>query len=356
MFSVTRRELLWLSSSGLLVRRAFGAEGPQNLSYPLRTIEGSITPPNLFFVRDHFNQPDISIESWSIRIEGEVAHPYELSFSDLVELPSKKIEAVLECAGNAANGSAVSNGVWEGLSLAALLERAQPSPTASFVMLEGADSGKLFEDRSALPYSQIVPLEKCREDSSLIAYKLNDLLLPKRNGFPARALFPGWYGMDSVKWLKRIVIIKAPEEGANFQQSGMDRLYNRTRQVSNDLKVTRVSSIQVKSSVAWPNDKTKLPAGRYSVWGFAWTGAGGVRDVALSTDAGKTWDSARLEKKTNLHSWVRWTYSWQAAPGEHILMSRASDGSGNHQPIERDAARKDGYELNWCVPIHVSVR
>jgi hypothetical protein len=58
----------------------------------------------------------------------------------------------------------------------------------------------------------------------------------------------------------------------------------------------------------------------------------------------------------NPHSWVRWTYPWQAKPGEYVLMSRASDGNGNRQPIERDAARKDGYELNWCVPIHVSVR
>ena len=353
---MTRRELLWLSGAGLLTRPVFATTGPQNLSFPLRTLEGSITPPNLFFIRDHFNQPEISVETWNVRIEGRIAKPYELSFSDLVELPSKKIEAVLECAGNAANGSAVSNGVWEGVPLPALLHRAQPLPDARFVMLEAADSGRLFEDCSSLPYSQMVPLERCMEPSSLIAFKLNDLLLPKRHGFPARALFPGWYGMDSVKWLRRIVVMSAQDQQSGFHQSGMDRLYNRAKRTGNDVQVTRVSSVRVKSSVAWPNDGLKLPKGRYSVWGFAWSGAAAIRDVSVSVDAGRTWNLAGLQKQAGPDSWVRWEYQWNATPGEYVVMSRAADHAGNQQPLQRDPARKDGYELNWCVPIHCSVR
>ena len=81
-------------------------------------------------------------------------------------------------------------------------------PDAAFVLLEGSDSGRLFSDSPALPYSQLVPLSKCLDTSSLVAFKYNDLALPKRNGFPARALFPGWYGMDSVKWLRRIAVVQ----------------------------------------------------------------------------------------------------------------------------------------------------
>src|SRR5205823_5405249 len=111
---VTRRQLLYIPGARLLLDARPGISAPQNVSYPLRSIQGSITPPNLFFVRDHFSEPDISLESWKLRIEGRVNRPHDLSFSDLVELPSKKVEAVLECAGNVANGSAVSNGIWEG--------------------------------------------------------------------------------------------------------------------------------------------------------------------------------------------------------------------------------------------------
>lgn len=354
---MTRRHLLLLPGAGLLLRSAAATSDPQNLSYPLRSIEGSITSPELFFVRDHFSEPDISLETWRLRIEGRVARPYELTFSDLVELPTKRIESVLECAGNLANGSAVSNGKWEGVPISALLKPAQPGAGAALLMLEGADSGRLLRTTSPLPYSQLVPLEKCMDGTSLVAFKLNDLLLPKRNGFPARALLPGWYGMNSVKWLRRIVLMNLEDEQqSTFQRSGMNRLYNRIFSAKGDTHITRLSSVQVKSALAWPTNGLKLPAGRHLVWGFAWSGNGTIREVALTTDGGKVWDSTKLGTQSGAYSWVRWTYSWLAKPGEYVLMSRALDSAGLRQPIDRDRTRKDAYELNSCPPLHCTVR
>ena len=111
---MTRRQLLLLPGARWLLGPAFGASEAQNLSFPLRDIPGQLTDRNLFFVRDHFSEPELSLESWKLRIEGCVAHPYELTFSDLIESPTKKIESVLECAGNVAGGSGASNGIWEG--------------------------------------------------------------------------------------------------------------------------------------------------------------------------------------------------------------------------------------------------
>jgi DMSO/TMAO reductase YedYZ molybdopterin-dependent catalytic subunit len=354
---VTRRQLLSLSGAGLFIRSALAQPNTQNLSYPLRAVQGSITAPNLFFVRDHFSEPDISLEAWKLRIEGRVEHPYDLTFSDLVELPSKKVEAVLECAGNLANGSAVGNGLWEGVSISSLLSPARPASGAVFLMLEGADSGRLLQDRPQLPYSQLVPLQKCMDESSLVAFKLNDLLLPKRNGFPARALLPGWYGMDSVKWLRRIVVMNAQDEQQSaFQQSGMNRLYNRVANVQGDTRIMRLSSVQVKSVVAWPSDGLKLPAGQHLVWGFAWSGTDPIRAVSFTTDGGKAWQPAKLDSQSSPYSWVRWNYSWNATAGDYVLMSRASDAAGRQQPIERDHTRKDAYELNSCAALRCSVR
>jgi DMSO/TMAO reductase YedYZ molybdopterin-dependent catalytic subunit len=353
---VTRRELLSLPAAGLLIRSASAISDPQNISYPLRGIQGSVTAPDLFFVRDHFSEPDISLEGWKLRIEGRVDRPYEVNFSDLVELPTTKLEAVLECAGNVTNGSAVSNGIWEGVPLSSLIKSAQPSSAAGLAMLEGADSGRLLQDTPHLQYSQVVPLDKCMDAASLVAFKLNDLLLPKRNGFPVRALFPGWYGMDSVKWLQRIVVMNVEDQPqSTFHRSGMSRLYNRVTNVQGDTRVTRVSSIQVKSVVAWPPDGLKLPAGQHIVWGFAWAGTAAVRSVTVTTDGGKEWSHAKLEAQSGPYSWVRWNYSWNARPGDHTLMSRASDAAGGEQPLNRDPARKDGYELNSCMPLRCSV-
>jgi DMSO/TMAO reductase YedYZ molybdopterin-dependent catalytic subunit len=352
---VTRRELLQLTGAGLVGAPILTAEAPQNLSYPLRTVEGTSTTPDLLFVRDHFKEPDISLEKWRLRIEGAVQKPYDLGFADLVELPSGKLDAVLECAGNVANGSAVSSGVWEGAPLAALLEAAQPAADATGVLLEGADSGQLFEDCPVLPYAQLVPLAKCRDALTLVAYKYNDLALPKRNGFPARALLPGWYGMNSVKWLTRIRLVRENDQETIFHKSGMSRLYNRVTKNNGAEQITRLSAIELKSVVAWPTNQLKLPMGRHLVWGFAWSGTSAIREVSVSSDGGKIWAAARLDSNVKGRGWVRWSYPWTATPGDHTLMSRASDAAGNQQPLERDPTRKDAYELNWCSPIHCSV-
>jgi len=126
---------------------------------------------------------------------------------------------VLECAGNAAGGSAVSNGIWEGVPLAYLLEQSVPETGAVRVMVEGADTGRLLAGRPDLPYAQLVPLAKCLQPESLVSFKLNDRFLLGKNGFPARALFPGWHAMDSVKWLRRIVVLGPDDPPSGFRRA-----------------------------------------------------------------------------------------------------------------------------------------
>jgi DMSO/TMAO reductase YedYZ molybdopterin-dependent catalytic subunit len=356
---MTRRELLVLPGACPLLQQALASSPrePQNLSYPLQAIEGAVTPPEMFFVRDHFNEPELSLSAWRLKIDGRVAHSVELSLADLLESPVKKLEAVLECAGNAAGGSAASNGIWEGVPFGYLLRQAGIEPGASTVLLEGADSGRLMQDSPSLPYYQMVPLAKCMQQDSLVALKLNDRFLPRRNGFPARALFPGWYAMDSVKWLRRITVLRPEDPDPGFETSGMNKVYNRIVETApGDRAITRLTGIQVKSAIAWPPDNWKLPAGQHVIRGFAWTGSGMVRSVEFSSDGGGAWTPAKLEAGAKPYRWIRWNYSWRASPGEHVLMSRASDDSGNSQPLKRQPGRKDGYELNFCAPVRCSVQ
>jgi DMSO/TMAO reductase YedYZ molybdopterin-dependent catalytic subunit len=356
---MTRRGLLLLPGAASSLRKALPSPStePRNLSFPLGSIEGAITPPELFFVRDHFSEPELSLSSWKLKIEGRVTHPLELSLADIIESPTKKLEAVLECAGNAAGGPAASNGVWDGVPLAHLLRHAGAEAGATMVMLEGADSGRLFPDSPHLPYSQLVPIAKCTRPESLVAFKLNDRFLPRRNGFPARALFPGWYAMDSVKWLQRIVVLGPEDAPSTFQASGMNKVYNRIVETApGNRTVTRLSEILVKSAIAWPPDKGKLPAGRHTIRGFAWAGAGVIRTVKFSSDGGRSWSPAKLEQPPKPFRWVRWNFSWLAPPGDHVLMSRATDAAGKTQPLQREPGRKDGYELNFCAPVRCSVQ
>ena len=353
---MTRRGLLFLPGLGWRTSRAAPPSEPKNISFPLAAIENSVTPPDLFFVRDHFREPELSLDSWKLTIEGRVSHRLELSLADLLESPTRKMEAVLECAGNAAGGPAVGNGLWEGVPLADLLQQAGVQADAAQVLLEGADAGRLLQDSPELPYTRLVPLEKCRGPESMVALKLQGRLLPRKNGFPARALFPGWYAMDSVKWLRRILVLGPDDPPRVFQDSGMNKLYNRVIDAaSGGRTVKRVAALQVKSAIAWPSDQTRLPAARHAVRGFAWSGGGAVRSVDVSFDGGRTWNAATLEQPPKPLAWVRWSFPWVAAPGEHVLMSRATDETGSKQPLRREAGRKDGYELNFCAPVRCRV-
>lgn len=356
---MTRRELLLLPPASLLLRGAQEAAvtQAQNLSYPLSIVEGNVTPAEFFFVRDHFHEPELSVSSWKLRVEGRVANPLKLTLADILEAPTREIEAVLECAGNTAGGPAASNGKWEGMPLAHLLSEAKADPNATLAVLEGADSGRLMPDSPHLPYSQVVPITRCTRPESLVAFKLNGRFLPRKNGFPARALFPGWYAMDSVKWLQRIIILGPGDQPTDFQASGMHKVYNRViESAPGDRTITRLTDILVKSAIAWPGDNSNLPAAQHGIHGFAWTGSGSIRAVDVSTDGGKTWAAAKMEGLSEPFRWVRWRYSWDAGPGDHVLMSRATDSNGKAQPLKRDPSRKDGYEWNFCAPVRCSVQ
>jgi len=330
--AVSRREWLLLGA-GLLAR-------------------ADITPADRFFIRDHFPEPHLSLAGWKLRLEGHVTRPLELTFSDLLESPITRVESVLECAGSTPGGDGVSAGLWHGVSIAALLDQAGADHAGS-VLLEGADEGELLPGHARTAYVRVVPQSKCRSRETIVAFKLNDRFLSPSHGFPARALLPGWYGMDSVKWLRRIVVLGRDEESPGYDDSGMSGLYCRLEQHSTP---ERISRILVKSMIGSPRYGARLAASGYTVQGYAWTGEGSITRVEVSTDGGKVWNLTRLQPAPHPFAWANWTWFWPAEPGEHVLMCRAHDSLGNSQPLVRDPKRLDSYELNSCAPVQCTVR
>jgi DMSO/TMAO reductase YedYZ molybdopterin-dependent catalytic subunit len=327
---------------------------PQNSSSTLLSVQGTITPAEMFFIRDHYEEPLLSLSKWRLRIEGNVSIPLELSFSDFLESSTTKLQSTLECAGNSPSGFAVSTGIWEGVPMRQFLQKAGVLK-ASYVMLEGADVGRLRAGSIRAPFARIVPLRKCLSPETLLAFKLNDRFLSRSGGFPVRAILPGWYGMDSVKWLQRIVVVEADTNPK--YTNGMEQVYvRRIRETDGQILVHPVSEMSVKSEIAFPSDGAILPSGVHSVWGFAWAGQNIVKRVQLSTDGGKNWSAAELKSSSMPFAWVKWQYLWTAQPGDHILISRAENLAGDMQPLIRDARRKDGYELNECAPTRCLVR
>ena len=216
--------------------------------------------------------------------------------------------------------------------MAELLERVGILSTAIDVIFEGADHGEI-EDEPTSPgdihFARSVPVATARAGDVLLAYQMNGADLTKSHGFPVRVVVPGWYGMASVKWLKRIVVTDKPFAG--FFQSLQ---YSRWERMNGTPTLVPVTELQVKSIIIDPEIGGVIPAGAtYTIRGQAWTGVGTVARVEVSVDGGKKWAAARLTSPALQHAWRSWTFDWRPTAGEHSLMVRATDSQGRTQPM-----------------------
>jgi len=342
-------------------------ESPLNLEMPFSTLDSFITPTESFYVRTHFPIPAIDGDEWWLRLEGEVEKPFAINYEQLLKLKSVTIPVTLECAGNSRNFlepkvigiqwhlGAVGTAEWTGVPLSILLDRAGVKPNACEVILEGADGGILEDPKSPpgeLHFVRSIPMEKARADV-LLAYKMNGVELPPQNGFPVRAIVPGWYAVASVKWLQRIIVTDQAFTG--YYQTVDYSYWKRQAEVA---ELTPVAELQVKSEIARPAHGGTVPANsNVRVHGAAWTSDAEITKVELSTDGGATWSDANLLGESKPNAWRLWEFNWQTpgAPGKQTLIARATDSLGRTQPVLRDTDR-GAYIINHLLPITVEVR
>jgi DMSO/TMAO reductase YedYZ molybdopterin-dependent catalytic subunit len=332
-------------ASLLLAKNIFG-QIPQTNSSNQNTKE-LVTPNIDFFIRNHFATPKISDEAWQLEIGGLVSKPLKLSYSDLLLMPSVRRPSTLECAGNASGGAGVGTAVWSGLPLGELLQQAGLKPGATTIVFHGADSGEGENVPPGTHFARAIPLEKATEPATLLAYEMNGAPLPAEHGFPLRALVPGWYGMDSVKWLTRIEVLERPFNGY-FQDEKYVSLgaHGASRPIT---------SIQVNSKFLRPSEGEEIRAKTYRVEGVAWAGERRIARVEVRVGGG-AWQPANLSASPAAMIWSPWSYEWQVPnSGRYALEVRATDEDDRRQPEVRDPDRKDPYELNTPHGVNVIV-
>jgi DMSO/TMAO reductase YedYZ molybdopterin-dependent catalytic subunit len=349
---------------GLIVRQ----KDPDNFESPFTSLDSFITPNELFYVRNHFTTPKLDQRSWRLKVEGAVNKSLELTYDQLRKLPSRTVTATLECAGN--NRSylqpqtkgvqwglgAVGNATWTGVPLAAVLDRAGLAGSPVEVVLEGADEGELPADlrlKGKFHFARSLPLARAQKPQVLLAYKMNGRDLTAPHGFPLRAIVPGWYGVASIKWLRRLVVTDKPFTG--FFQTFDYSYFVRNRGMP---EVVPITELQVKAQIAQPIAGATLEAGkRYRVRGAAWTGDSHIAQVEVSTDGGRTWHKARLRDKPVRYSWCRWEFQWRvpSRTGSITLLARATDARGRLQPLQREADRRN-YMISHAMPVEVTVK
>lgn len=336
----------------------------RNHGFPLEALAHDVTPVGLHYLLVHYDIPLVDAAAWRLRLDGCVEHPLSLSLDELRARPSVTQEVTLECAGNGRTMlsprsrsqpwivEAVGTGSWTGTPLAPLLSEAGLTDEAVEILFTGLDRG--LESGAEQAYQRSLTVAECERAEVVLAYALNGGPLPPQHGYPVRLLVPGWYGMASVKWLDRITAIGAPFTG--YQQASAYRL--RLDEDDPGIPVDRIAVRALLQPPGVPDFFTRrrhVDAGRLTLQGRAWSGGGPITTVDVSTDGAVTWAPAEVAPAPGPHAWHRWTFSWEATPGEHELSCRATDATGATQP-QMSAWNVGGYAGNGIQRVPVTVR
>ncbi|MFB6094766.1 MAG: molybdopterin-dependent oxidoreductase [Halanaeroarchaeum sp.] len=242
--------------------------------------------------------PTVSVDAWSLRVSGSVESVRVLDYPAIRGLSPEHRFVTLRCVSDPVNGTAIDTALFTGVPVSAVLEGANPQ--GEYVLLHAADG-----------YSVGFPLAAIAD--GLLAYGMNGRILPRAHGFPLRALVPGHWGETNAKWLTEIEITDELVDG--YWES---RGWEGTGPVHTVAKIHAVN---------------RPGAGRIEVGGPAYAGTRGVSAVEVSTDGGRTWQSATLsEPLPGDDVWRQWRYEYDAPAERHAVVARAIEGDGTVQP------------------------
>src|SRR5438093_2801409 len=281
---------------------------------PLQDSVGIITPSSLFYTATHRGAfvPDINPHEHRLMIHGMVDRPLTFTLDELKRLPYVSRVHFVECLGNRANPNAKtvqeSHGLtscaeWTGVPLSLLLKEAGVQSAASWVVAEGAEEVK---------GASTIPLAKAMDDC-LVCYGMNGEALRPQQGFPVRLLVPGFEGIFSTKYLRRIKLV--------------DRYYmnyNDYGHLRPDEKETALGyQVGPKSVITFPSGGQQLPGkGFYEISGLAWSGGGTIRKVEISTDGGRHWNNAEIKGTPQRMAHPRLCYQWNVDGKQNERLSR----------------------------------
>lgn len=315
----------------------------RNRGMPLEALRYATTPTGLHYILTHFDMPVVDPAAWRLEIGGLVERPLSLPLDEIRARPQVTRRITLECAGNGRAlmqprpvsqpwlEGAIGTCAWTGTPLGPVLEDAGVRPEAVEIVFTGVDAG--MEAGQVQRYQRSLSLAEAGSDDVLLVTAMNGEPLPPQHGGPLRLVVAGWYGMASVKWLAAIEVVDRPFEG--HYMVGTYRYSTAEGELGLPVTGQRVRALMAPPGVPeWYTRKRLVPAGAAVLEGRAWAGRGTVVRVEVSTDGGTSFVDADLEPPAERCCWQHWTCHWQAGPGEHVLVVRATDDAGERQPLE----------------------
>jgi DMSO/TMAO reductase YedYZ molybdopterin-dependent catalytic subunit len=303
---------------------------PEDAAVAVEDMTPFVTPNDQFYRIDTaLRVPTVNVDTWQLRIHGMVDTPMELRFDQLLDRYDViEADVTLACVSNEVGGDLVGNARWRGVRLADVLADAGVRGEADQLVGRAVDG-----------FTAGAPVEAVLDGrDALIAVGMNGEPLPRKHGYPARLVVPGLYGyVSATKWLAEIELTTFDAFDAYWIPRGW----------------AERAPIKTQSRIDVPRPLATVQPGKVAIAGVAWAQTRGIQAVEVRIDRGE-WKPARLGAEVGKDSWRQWVYEWDARPGRHELVVRATDGTGEVQTGERTQARPDGAAGRHTIAVTVA--
>jgi len=347
------------------------SDRPPLLETPRDAFTKAITPNDEFFVRWHMPKipTHTNIDMYRINIHGFVEKPLFISLSDLKnDYEQVEITAVLQCGGNSRSAfKPMTSGIqwgsgamgcakWKGVRLNDILKKSSLKEGAKYLTLNGDDKSVFYKTPS---FARELELHEISDDV-IIAYEMNGEELPFLNGYPVRLIIPGSYSDSWVKMISNIEVSREYKE--LFYMDTAYRIPDNECECETKeeqfVKTKPITTMNIKSLIGYPTSYTKLSAkSKVVVKGIAFDSGHGIKEVLISLDAGKNWESSILETEISLHAFRVFKYTFKPMyKGKVTIMAKAINRLGEEQPFSQDIQwNHGGYKYNGIDSVTVKV-
>ena len=303
---------------------------PPGATLAVEGVSPIVTPNERFYRIDTaLIVPRPRLETWRLRVTGLVDRPLELTYDELVAMALHEEYVTIACVSNEVGGNLVGNALWRGVRLKELLERAGLQPEATQIVGRAVDG-------FTVGFPTVHALADGREP--LVAVAMNGEPLPADHGFPARLIVPGLFGyVSATKWLTEIELTTWEAFDAYWVPLGW----------------AKEGPILTQSRIDVPQHRASVAAGTVPIAGVAWAPDRGISGVEVQVDD-DGWVAAELSEPISDATWVQFVHRWEAAPGEHLIRVRASDGTGEVQTDARTEPAPDGARGHHTISVTVT--
>jgi len=144
---------------------------------------------------------DKNFVDWKLDVGGLVQRPAQFSLADLRAMPARTQITRHDCV---EGWSCI--GKWKGVQLGRVLRQVGLQPKARYVVFRCADQGP---GSSATKYYESIDLHAAFHPQTILAYEMNDQVLPVAHGAPVRVRVERQLGYKMAKYLMRIQLVES---------------------------------------------------------------------------------------------------------------------------------------------------